>query len=153
MTRIMVLALALALTGAPLHAQQQSLAGTWNVTYPAGMRIQGGNATPLIATGVLTIEVKDDSLIGNLVTNPTPDIPARPPAQLVAKVSVGEAVFVSRTEARVNINGEERKTTAVSTWMLRATGDSLGGTVERKLEGLEIGNQGPQPVSGIRLRS
>jgi hypothetical protein len=150
MTRFMVLALAL--VGTALHAQQQPLAGTWKVTFPAGMRIQGGTATPLIATGILIIEVKDDSLIGNLVTDATPEIPARPPARLAAKVSAEKAVFVSRTEARVNINGQERKATAVSTWTLRATGDSLGGTVERMLEGLEMGNQGPQPVSGVRQR-
>jgi hypothetical protein len=117
------------------------------------MRIEDGSATPLIATGLLTIEVKDDSLIGNLVTNPSPDVPARPPARLAARVTVGEAVFVSQTEARLNMNGEERKATAVSTWTLRAAGDSIGGTVERKLEGIEMGNQGPQPVSGVRQKS
>jgi hypothetical protein len=117
------------------------------------MRIDDGHATPLIATGLLTVEIKEDSLIASLVTNPSPDIPARPPARLVAGLTTGDAVFVSRTEARLNINGEERKATAVSTWMLRATGDSLGGTVERRLEGFEMGNQGPQPVSGIRQKS
>lgn len=151
MNRTMVFVLALC--GTALHAQQQPLAGTWQVTYPAGMRMEDGNAITLMATGVLTIEVKDDSLIGNLVTNPSPDVPARPPARLAARSTAGEAVFVSRTEARLKINGDERKATALSTWTLRAREDSLGGTVERRLEGLEMGNQGPQPVRGIRQKS
>jgi hypothetical protein len=117
------------------------------------MRMEDGNAITLMATGLLTIEVKDDSLIGNLVTNPSPDVPARPPARLAARVTAGEAVFVSRTQARLRINGDERHATAVSTWTLRASEDSLGGTVERRLEGLEMGNQGPQPVRGIRQKS
>ena len=62
MTRKLVLLLTLC-HGA-LAAQQQPLAGTWQVTFQAGMRIEDGEATPIMATGTLTIEAGSDSLIG-----------------------------------------------------------------------------------------
>jgi len=134
-----------------LSAQQQSLVGTWNLSYPAGMRIENGEATPLMATGVLTVMTTDDSLIGNLTTNPSDDIPERPPTRLAGVATgAGETTFVSRSEARLNINGEVQKATVVSSWKLGVTGDSLAGTVERKIDGFDMGNSGPQPVSGVR---
>jgi hypothetical protein len=143
----------LALYGPALSAQQPSLVGVWQVSYPAGARIENGTVTPLLATGLLTVVAKDDSLIGTLATNPTSDIPARPPARLTAKAGTGDVVFESRSEATLSLNGSERKATAVSTWRLAAQSDSLVGTVERKLEGFEMGNQGPQPVTGVRQKS
>lgn len=135
-------------------AAQQPLIGTWQVSFTAGMRIENGEATPLKATGLLTVVAQGDSLIGELATNPAPDLPARPPARLTAKATDGgEAVFVSRSEATVSMNGDERKATVVSMWRLAVKGDSLSGTVERKLEGFEMGSQAPQPLTGVRAKS
>jgi len=139
--------------GSGLTAQQPPLVGTWEISFPAGMRMENGIETPLTATGVLTIEAKDDSLIATLVTNPSPDLPARPPARLAARVSAGAASFISRTTARLNINGDEREATAVSTWVLEAKGDILEGTVERRLEDVDMRPQAPRPVTGTRRQS
>ncbi|TFG47398.1 MAG: hypothetical protein E4H38_08215 [Gemmatimonadales bacterium] len=152
MTRAILLCLALG--ASVLSAQQQSLIGTWNLSYPGGMRIENGEATPLMATGVLTVVATGDSLIGDLVTNPTPELPARPPARLAAQLtSGGEVIFVSHAEATLNMNGDEQKATVVSTWRLGVRSDSLVGTVERKLEGFEMGNSGPLLVTGVRAES
>jgi hypothetical protein len=67
MTRKLVLLLTLC--HGVLAAQQQPLAGVWQVTFQAGMRISDGEATPIMATGTLTVKPEADSLIGTLVTN------------------------------------------------------------------------------------
>lgn len=150
MTRTFVVVLTLC--SSALQAQQQPLVGAWQISYPAGLRIENGAPTPIMATGWLTIEAKGDSLIAELVTDPSPDLPVRPPARLAAKASAGDATFISRTTATLNINGAEREATAVGTWMLGARGDTLSGTVERMLEGHELGTQGPKPVTGTRRK-
>jgi hypothetical protein len=151
MTRTFLLSLAVG--SSVLSAQQQPLIGAWQVSYTAGMRIENGMSTPLMATGLLTIVVKGDSLVGELAINPSPDVPARPPTRLTARLTNGSPVtFMSRSEATLNINGEERKATVVGTWTLRVESDSLIGTVERKLEGHEMGNQEPRPVTGVRAK-
>jgi hypothetical protein len=139
-------------TGSALSAQQQ-LVGKWQLSFPAGMRIENGVATPLMATGVLTIEAKGDSLLGELITNPSADVPSRPPTHLAAPATTaGQAVFVSHSEATVNRNGEQQKATVVSTWRLGVGSDSLVGTVERQVEGVDMGTQEPRPVTGVRAK-
>jgi hypothetical protein len=152
MIRPIALFFALSTAASPLGAQQLPLAGVWRISYAAGFRVENGTATPIMATGTLTIAQQGDSLIGDLVTDPSPSLPQRPPAHLAAPASAGAAVFISRTTATVNINGDKREATAVSTWTLRASADSLSGTVQRSIEGLEAGTQGPSPVTGTRRK-
>ena len=146
------LALLLALSPGILPAQQQPLAGTWQVHFQAGMRIENGEATPIMATGTLTVKPEADSLIGTLETNPAPDMPARPPARLAAKASTGEATFIAHGKATINVNGAEHEAEVVSTWVLRAKGDSLEGTVSRKIDSPHAGPQEPRPVTGVRKK-
>jgi len=147
-------ALSLLVGTSALSAQQPLLVGTWNVSFTAGMRVENGEATPLMATGVLTIVATGDSLLGDLATNPSPELPARPPTHLAGpRTSGGEVVLVSQSEATISMNGDERKATVVGTWRLGVRGDSLVGTVERKIEGVGMGNPGPQPVTGVRTKS
>lgn len=133
-----------------LAAQQSPLVGAWKVTYAAGMRMENGEVTPIMATGTLTIDATGDSLIGTLAADPSPDLTARPPARLAAKAGPGAVAFVSRRQAKLNANGHETEVTAVSTWDLHATGDTLDGTVQTTLEGMDMGMQDPMPVTGTR---
>lgn len=148
MTRTLVVLLAL--SHGALQAQQPSLAGAWKITYPAGMRIEDGVATPIMATGSLTVQPAGDSLIATLATDPGPDMPARPPLRLAAKSGPGEATFIGRSKATINVNGAEHEAAVTSTWVLRAKGDSLTGTVERKIDSPEAGPQEARPVTGVR---
>ena len=150
MTRKLVVLLTLC-HGA-LQAQQSPLAGAWLVNLQAGMRIEDGVATPLFATGTLTVQSVADSLIGTLATNPAPDMPARPPVRLAAKASTGEATFIAHSKATINVNGAEHEANVVSTWVLRATGDSLVGTVARMIDSPDAGPQEPRPVTGTRKK-
>jgi len=151
MTRILAALVAIAAAaGTSLQAQGASFVGTWDLNFPVGMQIENGAPALIMGTGVLTIEAQQDSLIGTLVTNPPPGMPARPPARLAAKAGPGEVVFVSRTMAQMNSNGEEREIAVVSTWRLKVTADSIAGTVERSIEGLDVGPQQPGPVTGAR---
>ena len=150
MTRTLVLLLALC---PGVVVAQQPFVGAWQLSYPIGARIEDGIETPIIGTGLFTVEAKGDSLIGMLATDPMPDMPARPPLRLAGKAGAGEARFLAHSKATININGAEREATVVSTWVLRAKGDSIGGTVERSIEGMEAGMQGAKPVSGTRRKS
>jgi len=151
MTRLpRLLLLGLTLTSSPLLAQQPPLVGVWRVSYPAGSLVEDGEVTQIMATGVLTIEGRQDSLVGTLVMDSQPDLPARPPARLTGVNAADGAVFVSQAVGTLNINGQVHPITAVSTWTLRANGNVLEGTVERKVEGDPLGTQGPLAVTGTR---
>ena len=151
MTR-MILA-CLVLSASALSAQQQPLVGTWKLSYPAGMRMVDGAATPIMATGVLTIAAQGDSLVGDLTTDPSPEHPQRPATRLSAPAAGGdELVFASRSEATINRNGDAQTAVVWSTWTFEVKGDSLVGTVERKVEGIDLPSSGPQPVTGVRAK-
>jgi len=142
----------LILASSPVVAQQSSFVGTWNLSYPGGAMRENGVMTPIMATGVLTITATGDSLIGTLVMNPHAELGSRPDVRMMAGVGSTEATFVSRSEATLSTNGEERKAAVISTWKLAVAGDSLSGTVERTLEGFEEANQPPTPVTGSRAK-
>lgn len=134
-----------------LHAQQP-LVGTWQVHFQAGMRIEDGEATPIFANGTLTVQPVADSLIGTLVADPAPDMPARPPSRLAAKAGTGEATFIAYSKATINVNGSESEADVVSTWILQAKGDSLVGSVTRKIDSPHAGPPEPRPVTGVRKK-
>lgn len=142
----------LALGGSVLQAQDSPFTGTWQLSYPIGMQVENGVATPISGTGVLTVEAVGDSLIATLVTDPVPDMPARPPARLAAKAGAGAVTFVSHASGKASMNGEERDINVVSTWVLTVTGDSIAGTVQRRIEGFEAMGQEPQQVTGTRQK-
>jgi hypothetical protein len=147
------LLVSLPLFALPVAAQEHALVGAWTISYTAGMRMSGGTPTPITATGTLSFVVQGDSLVGTLVTDPIEGAPPRPPSRMAARHAAGEVTFVQRSPAQVNMNGEVREATGVSTWVLRADGDALQGTVQRRLEGLEgvqLPDQPAQPVTGRR---
>ena len=150
MTRSLVIALSLACS--TLQAQQHPLVGTWQVTFVAGMSIENGVSTPILGGGTLTIEAQGDSLIGTLVRDPMPGVADRPPARLAGKLGDGAVTLVSESKATINMNGEERQSAVVSTWVLNVNGDSLEGTVARKIEGFNEMAE-PSPVTGSRKQS
>jgi len=153
MTRATLSLIALVSASSALAAQAPSFAGTWQLSYPRGTMIENGEATVLWGTGVLSIATQGDSLIGTLTGDPAPDMPPRPPARLAGKASTGETTFVSYSEATLNMNGETKTATVVSTWTLAVKGDSLVGTVARKLQGYDMGDDQPaQPVTGTRKK-
>lgn len=145
-------ALALLLGTSTLNAQQSPLIGTWRISYPAGMRVENGVETQIVASGSLVVMPQGDSLVGTLTVEPSEDVPARPPARMAAMAVAGPATFVAQSRATININGNERETTAISTWVLEAEGDSLAGTVSRRLEGMEAYSSGAEAVVGRRTK-
>lgn len=139
-----------------LSAQSHPLVGAWTVSFSGGARMENGTVTQLPATGTLTIEAVGDSLVATLVTNPIEGLPPRPPTRMATAAKSGDVVFVSRTPARVTVNGETQEAIGVSTWMLRVNGDNLEGTTQRKVEGLagaHMPDQPAQPVSGTRNKA
>lgn len=145
--------LLLPLLAAPLAAQDHPLVGNWTISFTAGMRMENGAATPITATGTLAFAAQGDSLIGTLTTDSIAGQPRRPPSRMAARTVAGEMTFVLRSPARINMNGEVREATGVSTWVLLANGDALTGTVQRRIEGLDdvqLPDQPTQPVTGKR---
>ena len=146
------LLLAIAMFGAgPALAQSNPIVGSWKISFVAGTRVENGVATTITGTGKLIVQVQGDSLIGRLIPDPIEGA-ARPESRLAAPNVADTAEFIQRGKAQVNINGEVKEVTSISTWTLTADGDALSGTVERKLEGMDAPSRGPQPVSGARIK-
>src|SRR5665213_2351854 len=95
MRQAILLSACLLLPGTLAAQAQQPLVGSWAVTVPAGMRMENGVATPMQATGALTVRVEGDSLIGTLKMEPIEDAPDRPATRLTAKFAAGAVVFIS----------------------------------------------------------
>ena len=151
MRRPLLLAAFLLLPGA-LAAQSHPLIGTWDVNVPAGMRMENGEATPVMAKGTLVFSVAGDSLIGMLKTDPIEGQPARPAKRIAAKLTTGAITFVSKGEAKMNMNGEEMTRISISTYVFDVANDALKGTVERAIEGLDVQMGGPQAITGTRAK-
>ena len=88
-----------------------------------------------------------------VATEPSADRPARPPARLAAKRVDGTVTFVNRAEAKVRMNDEESTRISITTWTFTVTGDELAGTIDRRIEGLEMAMAGPQSFKGTRAKS
>lgn len=154
MNRVLLSLLALTATSTALAAQAPGFPGSWQLTYPRGTRVENGEATVMWGTGVLSIASQGDSLIGTLTGDSVPNVAQRPPVRLAAPKAAGEATFVSYSEATLNMNGDMKTATVVSTWSLTVRGDSLVGTVDRKLKGYDMGDDQPaQAVTGVRKKS
>jgi hypothetical protein len=134
------------------EAQASPFVGRWAVEITAGMRIENDEPTPIRAKAMLAIVETGDSLVATLTVEPNANVPARPPARFAAaKVAGGAVTFVQRSEARVNMNGEERAVWMVSTWALTAAGDTIRGEVRREIEGGMGPGMPAQPVTGTRV--
>ncbi|MBL0178581.1 MAG: hypothetical protein IPP98_05560 [Gemmatimonadetes bacterium] len=151
----LILLPALVLPGT-MVAQGNPLIGTWRVNAPAGTRITSEGATAIYAEGTLTIVAKEDSLIATLATQPIEGNTPKPPLRLAVRPPASGAVtFTAKTETRTLLNGQELNPTALLvTLVLRVSGDSLGGTMERvPTNDDELPRTGPQPITGQRVKS
>jgi hypothetical protein len=137
------------LFAATASAQSGTLVGTWQVEYQRGLRNENGEITPVMGKGTLTLEQRGDSLIGQLVSIPGDDGRQAPPMTLAARASGASATLISTSNARINMNGDERVVKSTLTWELTANGDTLTGTMKRSMEGMEMGSE-PTPVRGTR---
>jgi hypothetical protein len=135
-----------------LGAQSHPLVGTWDVQVPAGMRMENGEATPIMAKGSYTFAIVGDSIIGTLKNDPIEGQPARPAARVATKVVAGPVTFATQSEAKLNMNGEESTRTAYITYVFEVTGDTLKGSVDRRIEGINMMTMGPQPITGTRRK-
>ncbi|MGE0441567.1 MAG: hypothetical protein AB7S39_13865 [Gemmatimonadales bacterium] len=151
MLRLALLATVVTADPPPPH-QTHAFVGNWDITFNGGMRMENGVATPITVNGKLVIELRGDSLVATLSTEPPPGMAKRPDARMAALAGSGEVTFVQRSTAQLNLNGAAQEATAVSTWKLTVAGDKLQGTVDRRIEGMDMPTAGPQPVSGSRAK-
>src|SRR5687767_14147733 len=102
MNRVLATCAILFIVPLSLAAQSHPLAGTWDVTVPAGMRVENDESTPIIAKGVLNVSVTGDSLIGMLEVEPPEGLPARQASRLAARAGTGPTVFVAHSKGTIN---------------------------------------------------
>ena len=155
MSRMLILLVGSTLVVAPLAAQGHALEGTWNLSYPAGARVEPDGPETIMGKAELEVSAKGDSLIGTLTPEAVAGMPARPPARLAGLAREGKVTFVVRSKAQLHLNGEAREVTVVSTWIISANGDALSGTVERRFEDaddLPLPQNGAEPVNGTRRK-
>lgn len=133
-----------------VHAQAHPIAGKWMIEYAGGMRIENDVPTPILAKALLTITEVGDSLVATLLMEPNPNLAPRPEARFAALKVVGNPVtFIQRSEARLNMNGEEQIAIAVSTWTLMVQGDALSGTLGLRIDGMDMPKP-PDPLERAR---
>lgn len=152
--RITLAAAAVILSTGGLRAQAtHPLVGKWNIEFQRGQRMENGTVTPMMGTGELVIAVRGDSLVATLTTSGTrPDGSVSPPAVMSGTPNGAQAVFVHKTTAQLNMNGEARTADAVTTWTLKVNGDQLEGTMLREIKDvmLQVPME-PSPVKGKRV--
>jgi hypothetical protein len=139
------------LAAAPL-IDSNPIVGTWRVTYPAGTRVESGEQSVILGTGTLTIQAQADSLFGELVPDPVPDLPSLKPTRMTGLARNGPVALVAHLAGMVEVNGARRLVTFTSTWQLEARGDSLVGTLSHQAEDAGVMTQDPGPVRGVRAR-
>lgn len=150
--RALVVAALLAIPSA-LSAQGSPLIGTWNMSLPGGAKFENGVMTPMMTTGVLTVEATADSLVATLTMAPPEGQEQRPPSRFTTKLSTGnEVTFVQPTKGRMTRNDETVEMTGTATWVFKVNGDALEGTIERKLDGVQMA-MGAQALKGTRKKA
>jgi len=155
MSAIRTFAAAAALAFTPIAAQAQNspLVGQWSIDMVAGMRVENEAATPIKAKATLTITQVGDSLIATLHVIPNEQVQVRPDARLAGPKATGNtASLTQRSEVTMNMNGEEHKAVAISTWSLTVNGDAITGSITRAIEGNPGPAMPPQPLTGTRVR-
>ena len=105
-----------------------------------------------MAKARLIIAQSGDSLIATLEQPPRPDGTPALTTTIGGRVNNGDAVFVQKTKATLNINGEAQQSDVTVTWKLQAAGDALTGSVLREISIMGIAPT-PSPVKGTRLKS
>jgi hypothetical protein len=151
LTRVFAVSLVVALATPTLAAQTHPLAGRWEMDYERGHRSEDGVLTSIRGKATLTLELRGDSLVGTFEPAAQPDMPKPATQRFAAKPTARGAVFVVRSEIKLNMNGEIETREAVTTWTLEATGDTLEGTTLRTFTGMEMAVE-PVPVKGTRVK-
>ena len=149
MPRFVPLACLFTLLAAPLAAQG-SVVGSWKISYPAGTRVENGEQTAIMGTALLRIERSGDSLVGELVPDPMPDAPARPPSRMGGREAGGVATLVRHFTATLEVNGASQQVAGTSTWRLEVRGEALEGTLSHEVDAMGVMAQDPGPVRGTR---
>ena len=132
------------------HAQAaKAIVGKWNIEFERGRRIENGEMTSIMGKGELLVEQQGDSLLATLTQPPREDGTVVPPAKIGGHEKDGSVLFVQKSVAHMNINGEDQALDVVVTWTLKPEGDALSGTVFRDMKGGPM-TMTPTPVKGTR---
>ncbi|MCC6245197.1 MAG: hypothetical protein IT353_20300 [Gemmatimonadaceae bacterium] len=153
MIRELICAAFLSMASATAPTQPHAIVGDWTMQLPGAVRMENGEQTITYVKGTLNVVAQGDSLIATLATEPVEGRPARPPARMAVATSAagGTVTFTPRSEATLNMNGEEVKRTSISTYAFTVTGDALKGTITRSIEGLDI-PMNPVDITGTRVK-
>ena len=127
--------------------QAHPLVGAWRVTYPWHVEVKNGVATPVMETGEMTVEARGDSLVASIARE------GKRAIRLATRRGPGDVTFIARDSVTFTSPSGKRGVIAVSTWVLQPSGDQLSGTLDRRVEGIDVANPGPQRLSGQRLNT
>lgn len=157
MRRMSLIATTLLSLPITLMAQSHPLNGDWSLVFVAEAPGQDGHGGHGSLTGTLSVVASGDSIVATIATKSADGHASSAPIRMLARLSANDAtaVFVVREQRQLNLGGETRYATIVSTWNFRAIGDSLAGTVDRRvtgIEGVHIEPGEPQQITGARQR-
>lgn len=152
--RSLLLLPALGTTVAVSAAAQPSaspLIGHWEVELEVGRRVENEVVTPIRAKATLRIVAKGDSLSATIQMPARPDGTVPAPTTATGPRNGNETIFVQSLEAKLNINGEVSTVPTKVTWVLKADGDAMSGTVLREIPSMSFPAE-PGPLTGKRLK-
>ena len=138
---------------AQVSSKADAVVGAWDIEYARGQRVENGEVTNMMAKGRIVIAISGDSLVATLDQPPRPDGSAVPRAVLGGRIVDGKATFVQKQTAQINLNGDVQSRTVMVTWSMTAAGDTLTGTVDRNMPGMEMMKVDPAPLTGTRHKN
>jgi len=155
MRRFFLIAAASALCSLSAAAQSaasvSALLGKWNAEWELGRVVENDVVTPVMASGLITIESRGDSLVATIqVTRRSDGRPAPAnPTTLSGKATARGAEFVQKQTVRLNMNGEEQTREVTVTWTLNANGNQLSGSMLREMPFVSE-TPAPSEIKGTR---
>lgn len=153
MRALQTLLLPLLLTTLAATAQAQAtsaLVGRWEVELEVGRRVENETVTPIRAKATLEIVAKGDSVAATIQMPARPDGTVPAPTTAIGPRNGNETIFVQSLEAKLNLNGEVTTVPTKVTWVLKADGNTISGTVLREIPSLSMPTE-PSPLTGRRL--
>ncbi len=155
MSRRLLAALLLSASAAVTHAlpaqSASPLVGKWTIEFERGRRVEDGQVSSVMAKGTMTVTQQGDSLIATFDLPPRDDGTPVPSMRIVGTDGPQGAVFVQVQKITLNMNGEATTHDAKVTWSMKATGDTLTGSIAREMPMMEP--QEPGPLKGTRLKA
>lgn len=141
------------ITASALQAQEaDAIVGKWTIEFERGRRIENGVPSPIMGKGSLVVTKEGEGFKAVLDAGARPDgTPAPIVTMSGSAVEGGGVLFVQKSKAQMNMNGEVQEMEITTKWTLIPSAESLRGELVREVPNVPDAG-GPSPVTGMRVK-